>query len=427
MRNTSFFTGISNSSYDNHLNSIYTKCMQEEVPVGSFNNRNSHSASCGSTMYAAVGYSDGTTIIVANARRLYRSTNGGATFQELCTWNSESYMSQYTGPIVYISGSYYYIVYTAASGATSNSMCTYTLKSVKVNSSNGQVVSTTVLKSAIQRNTSCVVYPYDTTYGSFYSTKISPRGQVMITEGPTATQYRWIVIDIPREICSGVIQPTGMSGTNEGGASILNWSATGQWFHDNSSEWGAFFLMYYTKDYTSSPQKQIITYYKVTANQFSSGAALTITNITSSLTTIINDNYWNYNGTNIANPIIHVSSCAQKPTLNKLFIVSTHFNQQTVKAYICNKDFSGVQEIGMPSSTDLRDMLKGNHSYSKNAIGGICITPDGLYGVGLYSYGAFTCSLDSKTFFTAYCFTDTELDQYYIGEVASFMLPEKTI
>ena len=111
MRNTSFFTGISNSNYDNHLNSIYTKCMQEEVPVGSFNNRNSHSASCGSTMYAAVGYSDGTTIIVANARRLYRSTNGGATFQELCTWNSESYMSQYTGPIVYISGSYYYIVY----------------------------------------------------------------------------------------------------------------------------------------------------------------------------------------------------------------------------------------------------------------------------------------------------------------------------
>lgn len=432
MRNTTFMAAQYGTNYTTN---IYTKCMQKEAPVGSFGYLTSNStyvqgSGSADNGYAAVGYTDGTTIIVANAKNLYRSTNKGASFDLLCTWNNSSYLSYWTGPVVFIgTGSpvYYYVLYVEAQQSSYTNNGYYYLKVAKIDTS-GNISSRAQLKSGYyNRNVYSTMGPFDGTYGSFFHTKPSPLGQIMIQEVSTpgsSGKVRWIVVDLQRLKCSGVVSPNPAYGTNEGSGYATAYEACGQWFNDGST-YGAFHFMYSTKEYVNgSARTYRHTYFKVTTNNtFTESTNLTVTNITSSLSTIVNANQWVSNGSNIGDPNIFIASCDQKSTLNRLFILSSHFNtHDPVKAYVCNRDFTGLTEITLPS--DLFTTLRGGNTWSKR-ISGICITPDGKYGVALYSYGAWVCDLESKQFVSAYCFAADDSNQNGGDMGSSFMLPAK--
>ena len=429
MRNTSFMQGLINPNQDtqNYITNIYTKCLQKESPVGQFptSYRTADVATNGNTndnfknFNACVGCTDGSTIIVATAKKLYKSTNGGGTWTQLCTWNNETYISAYTGPIVYMDSNYFYILYTSTS-TKYESNGYYYLKLFKYRISNGATSRTTL--STIYNTTT--YYPFNTTKGEFYADKVSPKGQIVINYNATSSQFSWIMVDIPRGVVSGTITKT----SNQAGGSASTrtlWQNNGQWFNDGST-YGKFLII--NSDYTTinSEYCRVRQYYTIAASQFSSGASITTTSITSSLGTIVTDNYQYYIGTSniYAYPQIFIASC-EISYKNKLFIVSfTNINNPVF--YVCNTSFSQPASLLPPSNWE--ELAFEDSEFVRRPSGNF-VTPDGNNAVYLFPMCSIVWSLIDNSVFGAFLFGKTDRDKVppATGEYQGFMLPKTTL
>lgn len=435
MRNFNYYQGYSGGSASagaTLATNIYTKCMQKEAPVGTFplsyrTATSALSSSGSSPRYIAVGETDGSVIYVVTAKSVYKSTNGGANFSlTTSNWNSATYVSSMTGPIVYVDDSYLYILHTELT-YPSDTSCYYYLRLIKINRSNNIVASTTTLDTIYQTwssgSSNSVGAPFSNDYGSFFSQNVSPRGQVMIFHKVYNDRRCWKVYDLVRSVASGVVTIYSNAGT----ISFDMWEASGEWFDDGST-YGKFFFGG-TNISETTPTYYSKFYKTIALSQFSSGATFTITDIRSSLGPIVSDHcsYYTsgqYAGSLDSEPRIFIASC-QKAYKNKLFIYGFEGNVYKYYVYVCDASFGNKVQIAIDKDkvrADLNDAIY-NHP---GQIAGICVTPDGNYGVVLWNYAALTFDLRTNTYFGGYDFESADGNgaQYYRSEGTCFMLPK---
>lgn len=411
---------------------IYTKCMQKETPVGNFPNsirNDSTNQTCSNNnnkIVAAVGCTDGSTIIVATGKKLYRSTDGGNTWgNALCTWNSNSYISKNTGPIVWMDSTYYYILYVSldASGGSN----TYNrLKLFKYTISSGST-NTTTLQSQYYSGGGAST-PYGTVYGQFYANKVSPKGQVMIYSKNTSSNWTFIIVDLVRGKVSGDINCPIEEQYSSG-----IFQCAGQWYNDGTT-YGSFFFYTFNPQYGNYGALNKFIYYKAASSAFNSGASITKTDITNTLGRIVTDNYTYYaSGTQIYQyPTILVCSCDQSYK-NKLFFISgrdlTYYS--AISIYLCKSNFSDIEKLpDLPASWKQEASgIEYPGDLQLGGIAGTCVSPDGNYGCIISGGSSIVYDITNKTYWGAYCFVIYGNDQIAnsMGNYLSFMLPKLSL
>lgn len=425
MRNTSFMGGRGEQT---HLNNIYTKCMQKESPIGQFplslRTADYAYSSAERSQCCAVGYTDGRTIIVATAKKLYINTSGGSgNWTLLCTWNNDAYISRLAGPIVWMDSSYYYIVYVSLDSPGSASGY-QRLKVFRYNRSNGSTGTTNVLSAYYYNSGNGAQAPLSFHMGAYYAAKVSPKGQTMIyySDSDSSNYYQWVILDIPRLVTSAIITQyyTTQSYGGQG-----NWQMAGQWFNDGTT-YGKFY--YYLYDGQGQGETFVYTYkyYTATASQFSNGGVITSTEITSTLGRLVTDNYGYFNGRLYYYPAFLIASCDDSYK-NKLFIIAIQGDTNNFRAYICDSNFSNQQALPQPTGwqAEVHGVEQENYYPSWD---GTFVTPDGMYGCAFFDVGTMTWNLNDKSYYGAYSFGITGGDGEVINmESNSFMLPHITL
>lgn len=412
MRSIGWYVG-SYSTTDSAPTNIYTKCMQKESPSGYFptNYRTDNYSYINSNTVSrpAVGYTDGTDIIVATATNLYRSSNGGASWTYLCKWNQDSYINRQCGPIVYMDATYIYVLY---SSWESSHQATATLRLFKCSRSN----PTFSTPGSLATNTSNNGYQFSIIDGFHYGLQVSPYGQVLITYQQSGNYWEVMMVDLKRGIASAPYQCRGEAEMSR------FWQCSGQWYNDNST-YGAFFHFASYRTYSNgSATAECLNYYKTPGVQFSNGGAITVNSIsTSSLGRIFSDNYIQYAG-KPNYPNILIASC--KDYKNKLFVAAWKGTSNDWAFYVCNSSFGSITKLSDLTS-DMKNLLNLSSNPDDPRLSGLYVTPDGRYGVVLSVAGALVFDLENNVFIQGYKYAATESDYLNIGgQYVGFMTPK---
>lgn len=355
---------------------IYSKCMQEESPVGEFpiSYRESASDTIGG-IQSAVGCTNGSVIIVATGGRLFKSVNNGTTWSQLATITRYTYNNQLFNPIVWMDSNYYYYLYSTRNQQTyAGSTCTLRLFKYTINS--GTTTDTVIRTDSVGSSGSLVNDVQSNVSGVFYNYAVSPQGQICFTrvyEKAASTSYRrYIVFDFKTGKYSGDISITKTTDQEN------IYESVGQWVNTNGG-YGKF-LIQVTESYQvpGNGGKYWITPSSITTNGQSLG---TPNAVSSSLPNI-----------DYTQSIIFITGTCRQQYNNKLFVYAAR-SDDSGTFYVTDATFGSPQKI---CSWDSNMSALFDNEYKWPS--GLIITPDGKYGCFLGNRGNIVFDVNTLAF-----------------------------
>ena len=420
-------------------NKIYTKCMQKETPVGEFpiSYREDDAVVYGIDNYgprtttAAMGCtnSNSTEIIVFTMKRLFRSTNEGISWTQLATLPSHDAYNIEFNPIAYVDDNYYYFIYSVRQSATAYGNTYNYLYLYKYNKSTNSGSETLIRSDYVnkyvktfvdnngQTNTSTYTDTIHTNLQStFYNSRVSSKGQILFElkrigyddSGQDDYSRQYIVFDFPNGKYSGVILGTSIAS---------NWSSwvehCGQWINDGANnDYGSFYIEWLysiSTTYRAKVSTSAITY---------NGKSLSLTLLSAPNI----DPMGHQEGTN--EYVSYYGTCKQRPNIRLLVFATQSSGEGTF--YSCNPDLTDYTKI-----CDWNSEMSSFFGSSFTWPCGLCVTPDGKYGVFLCERGNLVFDMTTNQYFGGFNMNDLpeeEIPTAYIrASYGSYMLPETTL
>lgn len=398
MRNSTWYANASYESGDilkDQRQFIYTKCMQQEAPVGEFpkdkRNEDMVHTNATTTGFSAVGYTDGTTIIVATMKRLFVSTNQGKSWTKVCDLPAHDYYNVYFNPVVYMytdtsSQKWYCVLRSYKSSATYAGNYVY-MESFRYNATTGQSSYSNIFYDYVNYQTTSnggtqADVLHSNSLGAFYGYQPSEKGQICflrrrfvnyVTGG--STNYNdYIIYDFKANTYSGNAR------INKNNSTTVTWiEYTGQWI--NSDNGYGKFLIQQQFSYQEA-RKQFIPGKAITYN----GMAITTETAPAILTTNLPnfDTDYPYNA--------NIFMGFTKKYTNKLFFYASEVSGAGV-FYVSDRAFSTVTKI-CNFTDEMKAFFEGSYTWPC----GIYISPDGKWGIYLSERGNLVFDLQSNSY-----------------------------
>ena len=404
---------------------IYTKCMQQEAPVGEFpkayRNADTVYMNASTTGFSAVGYTDGTTIIVATMKRLFVSTNQGQSWTKVCDLPAHDYYNVYFNPVVYMytdssSQKWYCVLRSYKAGATYTGNYVY-MESFRYNATTGQSSYSNIFYDYASYQTTSsgqnqAIELHGNYYGAFYGYQPSEKGQICFIrrrfinyiEGGPQDYNSYIVYDFRTDKYSGDIT---VNKTNAGVTNFMEY--TGQWINTDNG-YGKFLIQ------LNNSWQEITKY-------FIPGKAITYNGVLiypEAVPATLTTNLPSFNTEYPQNATIFMGFT--KKYTNKLFFYASQTSGAGV-FYVCDRSFSTVTKVC--NLTDEMQEFFGDYTWPC----GVYISPDGKWGVYLSEEGNLVFDLQSNSYWGGNKLGAMEGYQTVVirAQYGGYMLPEITL
>lgn len=409
------------------VQNIYTSCLQEEAPVGSFPKSYRSEDALMDGYERCVGCNDGNTIVVWTPKRCFRSLNGGITWTQLGTTGASGGWSIVGGISCYMDSSAYYMVmaYSEQGSSGYKNIVVY-----KYTISTGAITSTTVktiLKST-RWNCSGDYSSYTVNDGSFYmpmervDNQISNNGHIIIWDWPGSycpNNYdACFVLDIPHATYSASWYWSTSTPTTP--------NQTGGAFIKDNTTYGYFLQPYFSGTIYSSGAGQYLDNISIRKIALAAvtynGQSLTVSDVTSSIKNKISTYINQALSTNVGGwGAWNMYFCSNTVNYNNKIIICISFKDQWIVSM--DQSYNNVQYIGKAS-----DYADYNGGYDWTAFPSI--TPDNKYLILMGMKTNLMYSLTTNSFKQAYEFKDLEpeieTDLVDNGWDLGYMLPRTT-